>query len=60
MTYCPEGADEVFGQPLGCDVDLLMGAGLVAVPDGYGPRPSVLDWCLDPAPHDSLRQTPAR
>ncbi|MEO3787267.1 alpha/beta hydrolase [Actinocorallia sp. B10E7] len=47
--YCPEGAAEVFGRPLGCDVDLLPGAGHLAVPDGYGPWPSALDWCLDPA-----------
>lgn len=46
--YCPEGAAEIFGQPLGCDVDLLTGAGHVTVSDGYGPWPSVLDWCLDP------------
>jgi predicted alpha/beta hydrolase family esterase len=47
--YCAEGAAAVFGRPLGCDVDLLTGAGHVAIPDGYGPWPSVLQWCLDPA-----------
>jgi predicted alpha/beta hydrolase family esterase len=47
--YCPEGGAEVFGRPLGCDVDLLRAAGHVAVPDGYGPWPSVLEWCLDPS-----------
>jgi uncharacterized protein len=47
--YFQEGAAEVFGRPLGCDVDLLTGAGHVAIPDGYGPWPSVLEWCLDPA-----------
>ncbi|GAA3485868.1 alpha/beta hydrolase [Streptomyces yanii] len=46
-SYCPEGAAEVFGRPLGCGIDLLVGAGHVAVPDGYGPWPSVLDRCLD-------------
>jgi len=46
--YCPEGAAEVYGRPLGCDVDLLAGAGHVAIADGYGPWPSVLQWCLDP------------
>lgn len=46
--YCPEGAAEVFGRPLGCEVDLLRGAGHVTVQDGYGHWPSVLDWCLDP------------
>lgn len=47
--YCPEGAAEVYGRPLGCEVDLLTGAGHIAVPDGYGPWPSALDWCMDPA-----------
>jgi serine hydrolase len=47
--YCPEGAAEVYGQPLRCDVDLLGGAGHVTASDGYGPWQSVLDWCLDPA-----------
>jgi uncharacterized protein len=46
--YCTEGAAEVFGRPLGCDVDLLSGAGHIAIPDGYGSWPSVLDWCLEP------------
>ncbi|GAA4912578.1 RBBP9/YdeN family alpha/beta hydrolase [Streptomonospora salina] len=47
--YCPEGADEVFGRPLGCDVDTLAGAGHLAVPDGYGAWPAVHTWCIDPA-----------
>jgi uncharacterized protein len=47
--YCPEGAAEAFGRPLGCDVDLLTGAGHVAIPDGYGPWRPALEWCLDPA-----------
>ncbi|MET7451346.1 alpha/beta fold hydrolase [Streptomyces sp. NPDC005574] len=47
--YCSEDAADVYGKPLGCDVDLLSGAGHLSVPDGYGPWPSVLDWCLDPA-----------
>jgi predicted alpha/beta hydrolase family esterase len=47
--YCPEGAADVFGRPLGCDIDLLTGAGHVTAQDGYGPWPSVLDWCLEPA-----------
>jgi uncharacterized protein len=37
------------GQPLGCDVDVLPGAGHVTiVDDGYGPWPSASAWCLDP------------
>ena len=46
--YCLEGAAEAFGRPLGSGVDLLPGAGHVAVADGYGPWPSALDWCLTP------------
>lgn len=46
--HCPEGALEAYGRALGCDVDLLAGAGHVAIPDGYGPWPSVLEWCMDP------------
>ncbi|GAA1683598.1 hypothetical protein GCM10009830_33560 [Glycomyces endophyticus] len=47
--YCPEGAEAVFGGPLGCDVDLLPGAGHITYDDGYGNWPSALAWCLDPA-----------
>ncbi|MFL6074492.1 MAG: RBBP9/YdeN family alpha/beta hydrolase [Mycobacteriales bacterium] len=46
--YCPDGAAQVFGRPLGWDVDLLPGAGHVTAEDGYGPWPSALGWCLDP------------
>jgi predicted alpha/beta hydrolase family esterase len=45
--YCVEGAADVFGRPLGWDVDLLPGAGHVTISNGYGPWPSVLEWCLD-------------
>lgn len=54
--YCIEGAAETFGEPLGCDIDLLADSGHIAIPDGYGPWPSVLDWCLNPA----TRLTPNR
>jgi predicted alpha/beta hydrolase family esterase len=46
--YCPEGAAEVYGGPLGCDVDVLPRAGHVTVDDGYGPWPSATAWCLEP------------
>lgn len=46
--YCPQEAGALYGRQLGCDVDVLPGAGHVAVADGYGPWPSALDWCLDP------------
>lgn len=47
--YCAEGAAEHYGRPLGCEVDVIPGAGHIAVDDGYGRWPSVLEWCLDPA-----------
>ncbi|RRS00114.1 RBBP9/YdeN family alpha/beta hydrolase [Glycomyces terrestris] len=47
--YCAEGAAETYGAPLGCDVDVLPGAGHLALDDGYGPWPAALAWCLDPA-----------
>ncbi|MGY1594320.1 RBBP9/YdeN family alpha/beta hydrolase [Geodermatophilus sp. SYSU D00708] len=47
--YCPGGALEVFARPHGLDVDVLPGAGHLAMDDGYGAWPSVLRWCTDPA-----------
>jgi predicted alpha/beta hydrolase family esterase len=45
--YCVEGAAEHYGRPLGCDVDLIPGAGHITFTDGYGRWPSALAWCLD-------------
>ena len=54
-VYSTEGtAAEVYGAPLGLDVDLLPGARHLSDDDGYGSWPSVLAWCLDP----STRLTP--
>jgi predicted alpha/beta hydrolase family esterase len=45
--YSTEGtAAEVYGAPLGLDVQVLPGAGHFTVDDGYGPFPDVLRWCL--------------
>ncbi|MDH6570196.1 putative alpha/beta hydrolase family esterase [Streptomyces sp. SAI-117] len=46
--YCPEGARETFGEPLGIPTDILPGAAHLDLDAGYGPWPAVLDWCLDP------------
>jgi hypothetical protein len=46
--YCPEGAERVYGEPLGLDVDLLGGQAHINPDAGYGEWPSVLDWCRDP------------
>ncbi|MEU8641236.1 alpha/beta hydrolase [Streptomyces sp. NPDC048674] len=45
--YCPEGADAVYGEPLGIPTEILPGAGHLDLDAGYGPWPAVLDWCFD-------------
>ncbi|MCY0916867.1 alpha/beta hydrolase [Streptomyces sp. H27-G5] len=43
---CPQGADAVFAEPLGLPVDVLAGQGHLGEDAGYGPWPSLLDWCV--------------
>jgi serine hydrolase len=43
--YCPEGADAVYGAPLALATDVIPGGAHLNVDAGYGPWPSVLDWC---------------
>jgi uncharacterized protein len=45
--YCPEGADTLYGEPLGIPVDVLEGGGHVNPESGYGPWPAVEAWCVD-------------
>lgn len=45
--YCPEGAQAAYGDPLGVTAEVLPGAGHLTPDDGYGPWPSVLEWCLN-------------
>jgi predicted alpha/beta hydrolase family esterase len=45
--YCPEGAAELYGPPLGIPVDLLPGRGHVNPDAGYGPWPSAEAWCRE-------------
>ncbi|MDX3383500.1 alpha/beta hydrolase [Streptomyces niveiscabiei] len=45
--YCPEGAQAAYGDPLGVTAEVLPGAGHLTPDEGYGPWPSVLEWCLD-------------
>ncbi|MFJ9627715.1 RBBP9/YdeN family alpha/beta hydrolase [Streptomyces sp. NPDC101175] len=45
--YCPEGAREVFGDPLGIPTEIVPGAGHLDLDAGYGSWPAVLEWCLD-------------
>lgn len=47
--YCPEGARALFAAPLRLEIDVIAGGGHLSEPDGYGPWPSMLAWCLDPA-----------
>ena len=44
--YCPEGAAELYGRPLGIPVDLLPGRGHLNPDAGYGPWPAVEAWCV--------------
>jgi uncharacterized protein len=47
--YCPEGGRAVFATPLELEFDLIPGGGHLSEADGYGPWPSMMGWCLDPA-----------
>lgn len=47
--YCPGGAPAEYGARLDLDSDAVHGQGHLDLPAGYGPWPSVLAWCLDPA-----------
>jgi predicted alpha/beta hydrolase family esterase len=46
--YCPGGAAKEYGVPLELDTDVIPGGAHLDLDAGYGPWPSVLDWCLDP------------
>ena len=45
--YCPEGADALYGEPLGIPVDVLPGAGHINPETGFGPWPAAEAWCLN-------------
>lgn len=49
---CPEGAVPEFAAPLGLPADVVTGGGHLTLDAGYGPWPSVLDWCLAAAGDD--------
>ncbi|MCH5671582.1 RBBP9/YdeN family alpha/beta hydrolase [Streptomyces gilvus] len=53
--YCPEGAREAYGDPLGIPTDLLPGAAHLDLDAGYGSWPAVLEWCLDPTAKFTVR-----
>ncbi len=43
--YLPEGIAEAYGRPLKMATTVLPGGGHVNPDAGFGPWPSVLDWC---------------
>ena len=47
--YCPEGAAELYGRPLGVPVDLLPGRGHLNPDAGLGPWPAVEAWAREGA-----------
>jgi predicted alpha/beta hydrolase family esterase len=47
--YCPEGVDELYVAPLGIPRIVIPGGGHLSTPEGYGPWPQMLAWCLDPS-----------
>jgi len=53
--YCPEGARELFGDPLGIPTEVLPGAAHLDLDAGYGSWPAVLEWCLDETSHITPR-----
>ncbi|MGW2567048.1 RBBP9/YdeN family alpha/beta hydrolase [Streptomyces sp. NPDC001537] len=53
--YCPEGARDVFGDPLGIPTDVLPGAAHLDLDAGYGSWPAVLEWSLNGAARITVR-----
>ena len=43
--YCPEGADAVYGAPLGIETEVIPGGGHLNTDAGRGPWPAVERWC---------------
>jgi predicted alpha/beta hydrolase family esterase len=44
--YCPEGAEGVYGEPLGIATEVIPGGEHLNYDAGYGPWPHVEAWCL--------------
>ncbi len=47
--FCPEGAAELYGRPLGVPTDVLSGRGHINPDAGYGPWPAVEAWAREGA-----------
>ncbi|MEU4426654.1 alpha/beta hydrolase [Actinoplanes sp. NPDC024001] len=57
--YCPPGPEAAYGRPLAIPTTVLAGAAHLNIDAGYGPWPSVLDWCLSPdADHPITHRPP--
>lgn len=56
--YCPEGARSLLAG-MRLDTDLIPGGAHLNPAAGYGPWPSMLAWCLDPATRITGRAAPA-
>lgn len=52
--YCPSGAAADYGVPLGIPTTVLAGAAHLDMEAGYGPWPSIRDWCLSGSPDTPL------
>ncbi|WP_406861890.1 alpha/beta hydrolase [Streptomyces sp. HUAS MG47] len=46
--YCPEGADVHYAAPLSLDTDHIPPGAHLNMDSGYGPWPSILEWCENP------------
>ncbi|GIF40988.1 RBBP9/YdeN family alpha/beta hydrolase [Actinoplanes xinjiangensis] len=57
--YCPAGAAADYGVPLGIPTTILDGAAHLDMAAGYGPWPSIRDWCLSGSPDTPLTHRPA-
>jgi predicted alpha/beta hydrolase family esterase len=56
--YCPAGASADFGVPLGIPTTVLPGAAHLDMEAGYGPWPSIRDWCLSGSPDTPITGRP--
>jgi uncharacterized protein len=46
--YNRAGARALYADPIGADLDTIQGAGHITPDTGYGPWPSLEEWCLRP------------
>ncbi|WP_328478912.1 RBBP9/YdeN family alpha/beta hydrolase [Actinoplanes sp. NBC_00393] len=57
--YCPDGPTAAYGDPLAIPTTVLPGAEHLNVDSGYGPWPSLLDWCLSHDDNHPITLRPA-